>query len=345
MVKRGSDNAQTQIVGYVAEINMTTSGASIQDSGHVLGASTTAGSVASISAVPDPNAGINFVTIASISAVPASSEVQTVSLANSAIKQAVVNRAVLKVLGINEADAIGKSFNISFVVVGDLLADPTKRIESAPATYTIVGVTPDSQTPVIYVPFIDLRSLGVTQYSQSKVVVASQGDLPKIRRQVEAMGFVTRSVADTVAQINSLFGTARLILALLGMVALAVAALGMFNTLTVSLLERTREVGLMKAMGMKSSEVQELFLTESMIMGFVGGLFGILMGFAAGKLVGLFLSVFSLIKGVGFVDISYLPFPFLITIILLSLLVGIATGIYPAQRATKISALNALRYE
>ncbi len=345
MVKRDIDNTQTQVVGYVAEISMTTSGATIQNSGHVLGVSTAAGNESSPSATPDPNASINFVTIASISAVPASSDVQTIALADSAIKQAVVNRSVLKVLGINEADAVGKSFTVSFVVVGDLLSDPAKRIESAPATYTIVGVTPDSQTPIIYVPFIDLRSLGVTQYSQSKVVVASQNDLPKIRKQVEAMGFVTRSVADTVAQINSLFGTARIILALLGMVALAVAALGMFNTLTVSLLERTREVGLMKAMGMKSSEVQELFLTESMIMGFVGGLCGILIGFAAGKLVGLILSVFSLIKGVGFVDISYLPFPFLATIILLSLLVGVATGIYPARRATKISALNALRYE
>lgn len=345
LVKRDIDNTQTQTVGYIAEISMSVSGATIQNTRNVLGVSTTSTDNASISAVPDPNAGVNFVTIASISAVTQSSEVQMVTLANSAIKQAVVNRAVLKVLGINEGDAIGKSFNVSFVVVGDLLPDPTKRIESAPATYTIVGVTPDSQTPVIYVPFIDLRSLGVTHYSQTKVVVTGQNDLPKIRRQIEAMGFTTRSVADTVAQINSLFGTARLILALLGMVALAVAALGMFNTLTVSLLERTREVGLMKAMGMKSSEVQELFLTESMIMGFVGGLMGILIGFAAGKLVGLVLSVFSIIKGVGFVDVSYLPFPFLITIIFLSLLVGIATGIYPARRATKISALNALRYE
>jgi ABC-type antimicrobial peptide transport system permease subunit len=345
MVLRGSDNTQTQKEGYIAEISMTTTGATIQRASNVLGASTTSNDTASISAIPDPNAGVNFVTIASISAVPASSDVQTISLSNSAIKQAVVNRAVLKVLGINEAEAIGKTFEVSFVVVGDLLPDPTKRIESAPATYTIVGVTPDSQTPMIYVPFIDLRSLGVTQYSQSKVVVVSQNDLPKIRKQVEAMGFVTRSVADTVAQINSLFSTAKIILALLGMVALAVAALGMFNTLTVSLLERTREVGLMKAMGMKSSEVQELFLTESMIMGFVGGLCGILIGFIAGKLLGLILSVFSLIKGVGFVDISYLPFPFLFTIILLSLMVGVFTGMYPARRATKISALNALRYE
>ena len=345
MVARDTDNTQTEAVGYIAELSLTATGTTVTNSESVLGVSTSIEDTASISAIPDPNAGINFVTIASISAVTATSEVQTVTLANSAIKQAVVNTAVLKILGISQAQAIGKSFDVSFVVVGDLLPDPTKRIESAPATYTIVGVTPDNQTPVIYVPFIDLRSLGVTQYSQSKVVTASQNDLQKVRRQIEAMGFVTRSVADTVAQINSLFGTARIILALLGMVALAVAALGMFNTLTVSLLERTREVGLMKAMGMKSSEVSELFLTESMIMGFVGGLFGILIGFLAGKLVGLILSIFSLVKGVGIVDVSYLPFPFLATIIILSLVVGIATGMYPAKRATKISALNALRYE
>ena len=69
--------------------------------------------------------------------------------------------------------------------------------------------------------------------------------------QVEALGFSTRSVADTVKQIDRLFATARVLLAVLGFVALSIAALGMFNTLTVSLLERTREVGLMKAMGMR----------------------------------------------------------------------------------------------
>jgi putative ABC transport system permease protein len=208
-----------------------------------------------------------------------------------------------------------------------------------------VGVTPDDKTPVFFVPFMDLRSLGITNYSQIKLVVTNSSDLEQTRRQIEAMGYVTRSVADTVMQVNALFGTARTLLAVLGMVALAVAALGMFNTLTVSLLERTREVGLMKAMGMKSSEVSELFLTESMIMGFMGGILGIILGFVLGKLTGLILSAFAVFKGVGLVDVSYVPLPLIITVVFLSLLVGIATGIYPAKRATKISALNALRYE
>src|SRR3989344_4176447 len=233
-------------------------------------------------------------------------EIKTVKLAPNAKRQAVVNRAMLKLLGLSENGAVGKKFNASFVVVGDLLADNQENLESAATEYTIVGVTPEDKTPVFYVPFMDLRSLGITNFSQVKLVVKDQAGLDRVRKQGEAMGYITRSVADTVAQINSLFATAKTILALLGMVALTVAALGMFNTLTVSLLERTREVGLMKAMGMKSSEVQELFLTESMIMGFLGGILGIIGGWIAGKAVGVGLSFFTIFRGVGFVDVSYL---------------------------------------
>jgi len=240
---------------------------------------------------------------------------------------------------------LGKVFTVSFVVVGDLLDDPKEKVESSPAEFKIVGVVPDEKSPVFYVPFVDLRTLGITNYSQVKVVVKDQSALDKVRRQIEGLGYSTRSVADTVSQITSLFGTVRVVLGILGMVALAVASLGMFNTLTVSLLERTREVGLMKAMGMKSTEVQELFLTESMMMGFFGGVLGIFLGYMAGKVLGLLLSTFAIFKGVGYINISFLPITFVLVIILLSFIVGMVTGIYPARRATKISALNALRYE
>ena len=343
MVLRDVDGKQVQKEGYFAEISVAIKGADVRRA-QVLG-ETTEESSDSAQLTLNTNASVDWVEIASESGVVQAPDIKTVELSTDAKRQAVVNRAMLKVLGINETEAVGKKFTASFVVVGELLSDPKEKIESAPTEYTIVGVTPEEKTPVFYVPFVDLRSLGITNYSQIKVVVKDQTDLSKTRRQIEAMGYITRSVADTVAQINSLFATARTLLALLGLVALAVAALGMFNTLTVSLLERTREVGLMKAMGMKSSEVQELFLTESMIMGFFGGILGIIVGFLAGKLVGLILSFFAIFKGVGFVDISYVPFPFVLVVVFLSLLVGIATGIYPARRATKISALNALRYE
>ena len=169
--------------------------------------------------------------------------------------------------------------------------------------------------------------------------------MAKVRSTIEASGYGTVSVVDTVTQIDKLFVSFRLVLAILGMVALIVAALGMFNTLTVSLMERTREVGLMKAMGMKSNEVKELFLTESMIMGFFGGIIGLVAGTLIGKLLSLVLTAFSIVKGVGVVDISYVPPIFVLMVLLLSVIVGILTGYFPARRATKISALNALRYE
>lgn len=193
--------------------------------------------------------------------------------------------------------------------------------------------------------FIDLRTLGITNYSQMKVVVEDKNTLPEVRQKIEAMGYITNSVVDTVEQINNLFVTARTLLALVGAVALAIASLGMFNTLTVSLLERTREIGLMKALGMKSEEVKELFLTESMIMGIFSGVLGIVIGVLGGKLLGLFLSLFSLTKGLGYIDVAHVPLFFLVLVIVLSVVVGVVTGLYPSRRAKNISALNALRYE
>lgn len=354
LIKRDDSNAQIQAAGYVAETDAITLLNIDQTTPSVLGLTTdetvTTSEIVDLEAseagsVETTSEAAEFIEIASLSAQASVQDVKKITLSDSSIRQAIVNTAMLKMMGLTEDEAVGKSFQASFIVVGDLLGGAQDRLESLPAEYTILGVIPDDKTPVFYVPFLDLRQLEVVNYSQAKVVAHSQQDLDKVRKQIEAQGFVTRSVADTVSQINNLFATVRTVLLLIGMVALGVAALGMFNTLTVSLLERTHEVGLIKAMGMKSSEVRELFLTESMIMGFYGGFFGIAFGFLAGKLAGLFISIFSVVAGVGMIDIAYLPPSFLIAILVLSLVVGMVTGIYPAYRTTKISALNALRYE
>jgi ABC-type lipoprotein release transport system permease subunit len=329
-VIRDKENFQAHSEGYAAEININIVVLSQTDAvNNVLGTTTV----------------MPGVSIASESATAQVQDVKTVDISASAAKVAVINMAALKVLGITEAQATGKTFDVSFIVTGDLLSDPSQKIQSVPVKYTVIGAVPGDASPFFYVPFTDLRSLGIANYSQVKIAVDNQTNLPKVRRQTEAMGFVTQSVADTVSQINSLFATLKTVLALFGMIALAVAALGMFNTLTVSLMERTREVGLMKAMGMKFSEVQELFLTESMIMGFFGGILGIVLGWVIGIVLSILLSFFAFFKGVGFVNVSYIPVLFIFVIVFLSLLVGFITGIYPARRATKISALNALRYE
>lgn len=273
-------------------------------------------------------------------------QTQRIALGSAAKKEVVVNQAFLSVLGLSEGDAIDQELEVSFVITGNLLgSEEEKRIETVPEKYKIVGVVPVGKEPFAYVPFMDLRSLGIHQFSQMRVSVDAQESLSLVRNRIEGMGFITTSVTDTVKQIDVFFAKVRIAMWLLGMVALGVAALGMFNTLTVSLLERTHEVGLMKAMGMKSVEVKELFLTESMVMAFFGGIFGLLFGILAGKGLGFILSLFSLFQGAGTIDVSSAPLPFVAAIVIFSLVVGILTGIYPARRATSISALQALRYE
>jgi ABC-type antimicrobial peptide transport system permease subunit len=238
-------------------------------------------------------------------------------------------------LGIEESQAVGQEFEVSFVVTGNLLADSQSKVESVPARYQIVGVVPENNTPFFYVLFIDLRSLGIDNFTQAKLVSKSQAELGQIRQKIESLGFNTESVVDTVDQIERLFGTIRIALITVGMIALGVAALGMFNTLTVSLLERTHEVGLMKTMGMKSNEVEDLFLTESVAMGLFGGLAGVVLGFMAGKMTSLVLTLVALRSGAGVIDVSDIP-PSLIALVLgMSLTVGLLTGIYPAWRAKK----------
>jgi ABC-type lipoprotein release transport system permease subunit len=286
-----------------------------------------------------------WVEIASEAGLVSTPEKEILSFHDSVKKVALINRAMARLLGVEESKSIGEVFQTTFVLDSEFFNEEDKNAESTEIEYKIIGVIPEEKTPAFYLPFIDLKGLGIDHYSQVKVVVKDKKDLPEVRTTIESMGFKTSSVVDTIDRINSFFTTIRIVLVVLGMIALGVAALGMFNTLTVSLMEKTREVGLMKAMGMQADEVQRLFLAESIIIGLAGGVSGLLLGFLTGKIISVILSTVSVTKGMGLIDVTYIPVALLISILILSSVVGILTGIFPARRATKISALNALRYE
>lgn len=325
--------------------------------GNVLGEATGSATVVMDSATTSPESsisativgrdenGVEWVTLGEDATESAQAAILMIETPDDMQKEAVVNKAFVELLGLDINEAVGSTFEVGFVILNTLKPDLDRPAESTPEKYIIRSVVSEGSSPIVYVPLSDITGLGITNYSQAKLVAKNKEDLGKVRQQVDNLGYKTSSVADTVEQIDKLFGTARVVLATFGMVALAVASLGMFNTLTVSLMERTREVGIMKAMGMQSSEVKELFLAEAMVMGILGGIFGVTGGFVAGKLLGVILSAFSIAKGVGWIDISYIPPIFVAFVLVLSFIVGVVTGLYPARRATKISALNALRYE
>jgi len=259
--------------------------------------------------------------------------------------EAVVSSGLLNLLSIPEKNAVGTIFSSSFIIGKSLFPSIEGKALSEPINYKIIGVINDPNDTYFYIPYSDMKQLGLPHVSQLKVLLKDGDSMARIRKDIETLGFRTNSTVDTVKQIESLFVNLRFILAILGLVALGVAALGMFNTLTVSLLERTREIGGMKTMGMVSEEVQDLFLAEAMIMGISGGVGGLTLGFLIGKGLSLIVSLFAFSQGQGYIDLTYIPINFTIFILVCSFVVGVVTGIYPAQRAKKISALNALRYE
>jgi ABC-type antimicrobial peptide transport system permease subunit len=259
--------------------------------------------------------------------------------------EAYVTTGMLKLFGVASDKAIGEKFMVSYIIIDSMIPDKTGRLQSKEVEYVIKGVVEDDNSSFYYYNLADAKRLGIKNYSQIKIVAKNTNSLSEVRNAVQTLGFKTSSTVDTVTEIEKIFKTLRLILGFLGTIALAVASLGMFNTMTVSLLERTREVGVMKAIGMLPNEVRELFMAESMIMGLGGGIFGILFGYGLGQLSSLFLSSISLSKGQGFMSITYIPWFFIGFILLISFIVGVVTGWYPSVRARKISALNALRYE
>ncbi|MEI6887582.1 MAG: FtsX-like permease family protein, partial [bacterium] len=273
-------------------------------------------------------------------------EADPLKLPIKATKEAVVNQDFLKIMNIQEADSISKTFEVSFVFFTRTDTRENQKQTTLSDTYKIVGVINDGlPSPSIYVPMSDIKPIGLNSYNNLKVVASSKEIVNTLRKEIETGGYSTTSVLDVIAQIDSVFQTVKVVLLMLGLMALLVSAVGMFNTLTVSLLERTREVGLLKTMGMGKREIRDLFLIESISIGLYGGLSGLIFGFVFGKLVSFVLSALAVVHISDPFELTRIPTELVIFVAIISFVVGMLTGIYPARRAAKISPLSALKYE
>ncbi len=257
--------------------------------------------------------------------------------------EALVSTAFVKALNLSKDDIIGKSLTLEYIITGSVLPlGLSGRVMTKPVDYKIVGVFLEDTKPVLITPLADLISIGVSRYNTVKVLANKPENLTTVREKIQLMGFTTSSIVDTLAQVQKLFTILRFVLGAFGVIALVVALFGMFNTLTISLMERTRELGVMKTLGTTDRDVFRLFMAESLIIGAVGGAIGILIGVIGGQIINV---VNALMRG-GFSNSMFkTPFGFMVGVFALALLVGTATGFYPSKRAIKINPLDALRYE
>jgi len=256
--------------------------------------------------------------------------------------EAIINLAAQTQL--SAGDIIDKDITLNVIVRSELLSkdEKSKQFEKK---LKVVGIIDDKSAPYVYVPMHVFSDNGVVNYSGAKIKMNSKEAVDQAKLQVENMGFKATSVKETVDQINQFFGVFQIILISFGAIAIIVACLGMFNTLTISLLEKTREVGFMKALGTTRKDIYKLFTFESILIGTLGSTTGVLIGFLLGKMLNY--SILGLAKATGNqpVEIFYIPFYMMALILGTSLLISLLTGFYPARRAAKISPLDALRYE
>ncbi len=263
----------------------------------------------------------------------------------------ILSTGALTSLGLDDPnEALGKEVDMSLIIPkNDQDEDKELSTESdiipLSQKFTICGVVEDSSESAGYIPSHWINDLGIDYFDEVKVKIADQKQLESVRDSIIEKGFTVMALTDTVDQANKIFTVIQIMLALFGIVALAVSAIGMFNTMTIALLERTNEIGTMKAIGATNKEIQLLFLTESIIIGFLGGIGGIIIGFLGAYMANSGFNLLARSLGGQPVDVFYTPLWFVIFILVFSTLVGLVTGVYPASRASRLNPLVALRYK
>lgn len=172
----------------------------------------------------------------------------------------------------------------------------------------------------------------------------SEKQVNKLKQQLTDKGYASQTIEDQIGMIRQVINAITGVLTLFGAIALLAASFGIINTLYMSVQDRTREIGLMKAMGMSNSKVFLTFSVEALLIGFWGAVLGILGAMGAGVLINK-IAVDSFLEGLtGFTLIQF-SLPSTALIILIIMAIAFLAGTLPANRASRLDPINALRYE
>jgi putative ABC transport system permease protein len=182
-------------------------------------------------------------------------------------------------------------------------------------------------------------------YMALTVRVHSPKDVPQVEAAIKQLGFATFSLLDATKGLRLVFTVFDLFLGLFGSLALTVASLGIINTLVMAILERRREIGILKALGATDRDVRSLFFAEAGAMGLFGGFFGVALGWLIGQALTWGTTIYLHQQNLPGVKISYVPWWLALGAIGFAVAVSLVAGLYPASRAARLNPVEALRYE
>jgi putative ABC transport system permease protein len=182
-------------------------------------------------------------------------------------------------------------------------------------------------------------------YSSVSVRVKNPSQVQTVENAIKKMGYNTFSILDASRSIQQFFKVLDVFLGIFGSLALAVAFIGIVNTLVMAILERRREIGIMKAIGASDGDVKRLFFAEAGAMGILGGIVGVALGWAIGQVINIGTNIY--LKSQSFPPEHFWSVPWWLVAfaVWFSFLVSLAAGLYPAGRAARLDPVQALRYE
>lgn len=258
----------------------------------------------------------------------------------------MLSPAVLKLFGIEESESfVGEKVTFRILVPAEDGTDEINEIY-IDKEYTVRGITKEEGVLNALMMLPELRNhIGIEEYERVQVRVTTNEFLQSVEDELIEAGYRVTALSKTVDQASKIFQGVQAVLAVFGGIALVVSAIGMFNTMTVTLLERTKEIGIMRTLGASPSDIKWLFVSESVVVGFLGGISGIVMGVLLGGTINILLNVVASQFGGQSVTLFSFPLGFLTFIAVFSAVVGYLTGIFPARRASKLNPLDAIRYE
>lgn len=262
--------------------------------------------------------------------------------------EVMLSPAVLKLFGIADEDVeafVGEEVTFRLLVPVEEGSEEVTEI-IIEKQYRVKGITKEEGTLNALMMLPELRNyVGIEEYDRAQVKVVSNEFLDATEAALIEEGYRVTALSKTVEQASKIFQGIQAVLATFGGIALVVSAIGMFNTMTVTLLERTKEIGIMRTIGASPKDIKWLFVSESIVVGFLGGLSGIVMGVTLGFVVNILLNIAASQFGGQSVNLFSFPLGFLGFIALFSAAVGYLTGIFPARRASQLNPLDAIRYE
>jgi putative ABC transport system permease protein len=182
-------------------------------------------------------------------------------------------------------------------------------------------------------------------YQSLTVRLAEASDVERAESSIKDMGFSAFSLLDATRNLRVVFAVFDLLLGIFGSLALIVASLGIINTLVMAILERRREIGVLKALGAADRDIRRLFFAEAGVMGLLGGICGVVFGWLIGRALNLGTNIYLARLSLPSTTVSLVPWWLVFWAIVFAVFVSLVAGIYPASRAAKLNPIEALRYE